>query len=264
MLISKRTVIMGDAPLALLGLVAEAHAQAATDVECNGCVDTADIASQAVTTGRIKSQAVTRSKIAPEAVTTAKIGDGAVTVDKVAPELSNAIDTLCAPGETVLGMDVDGNYVCEGNKCEANGGTVVEGGCWFQVPSGMSGNDMCGHPDGYIGPYYSITGTQSAAGCENPDDPMSFAQPCPAVYGGAADKDHALHILYALGQTPTSGCLNGDFCDGDCATNPNGRKCLDQGKYCGCTGAPNECETPKVCLQDYPEKGLFGCGDAPP
>ena len=73
----------------------------------------------------------------------------------------------------------------------------------------------------------------------------------PNALGPKCDTSQQLPLCYCDG-------------DGDCSTNPNGRKCLDQGKYCGCTGAPNECETPKVCLQDYPEQGMFGCGDAPP
>ena len=68
--------------IALLGLGAQVLAQ--DDVNCSGCVDTGDIASQAVTTGRIANQAVTRSKIAPEAVTTPKIGPGAVTTGRIA------------------------------------------------------------------------------------------------------------------------------------------------------------------------------------
>ena len=129
---SIRIILVTIVPIALLGLGAQVHAQA-TDVDCSGCVDTSDIASQAVTPNKIKPKAVTTSKIAPKAVTNGKIGhqavskdkirpdaivtgkikDGAVTVAKVAPELSNAISTFCVPEEVVVGMDINGNFVCE-------------------------------------------------------------------------------------------------------------------------------------------------------
>ena len=89
------------APIALLGLGAQVHAQA-TDVNCSGCVDTNDIAFQAVTTGKIQPKAVTSGKIASSAVTkfkikrnavvTSKIKDGAVTLSKISPELASSID----------------------------------------------------------------------------------------------------------------------------------------------------------------------------
>jgi hypothetical protein len=88
-----RTPLVGMALIALLGLVTEVHAQAANDVNCSGCVDPRDIANRAVTTGKIKN--------------------GAVTVKKVAPPLKNAIGTYCPPGQSVVGMDKTGNFVCE-------------------------------------------------------------------------------------------------------------------------------------------------------
>ncbi|MCH7765385.1 MAG: hypothetical protein IH916_02380, partial [Acidobacteria bacterium] len=130
---SIRIFFIAIAPIALLGLAAEVHAQAATDVDCNGCVDISDIAAQAVgaaklkdgavtrdklrnnsvNTGKIQGGAVTTKKIRAGAVTTAKIRDGAVTAAKAAPELSNAIDTFCMPDETVIGMDASGNFTCQ-------------------------------------------------------------------------------------------------------------------------------------------------------
>ncbi len=102
-------------------------------LKCNKCVDASDIAKSAVTNDKIKKQAVSASKLASRAVTTSKldsgavtqsklasgavsnskIRDGAVTVDKVSPELSNAIGTSCPAGESVVGMDAGGNFVCE-------------------------------------------------------------------------------------------------------------------------------------------------------
>lgn len=46
--------------------------------------------------------------------------------------------------------------------------------------------------------------------------------------------------------------------DPDCAKNSNGKKCLPD-SYCGCQ-QPTDCEEPNVCYQDFPVKGLFGCG----
>ena len=97
--------------IALLGMSAEAHAQ--DQIDCFQCVDTRDIAPAAITTGKIKHRAVTTGKLAPRAVTTGKIKNGAVTINKVSPELSNAIGMFCLPDETVVGMDVNGNFSCE-------------------------------------------------------------------------------------------------------------------------------------------------------
>jgi hypothetical protein len=84
----------------LLGLSVPVYAQA-NDVDCIRCVDTRDIAPEAVnsykikpkavTTDKLSKQAVTTSKLAPQAVTTGKIQDGAVTSDKLSPELSDSI-----------------------------------------------------------------------------------------------------------------------------------------------------------------------------
>ncbi len=141
---SIRNFLITIAPLALLSLGAQVHAQA-TDVDCSGCVNTKDIAFQAVTpakirpeavtTGKIRNAAVTTRKIRNGAVTTPKIKDGAVTVDKVAPELMIAIGTFCPPGEAVVGMDASGNFVCGAFKQEwleidfLIGGTNVVNAC---------------------------------------------------------------------------------------------------------------------------------------
>ena len=109
------TLLIGIAPIFLLGLSAKVSAQA-TDVDCAKCVDAKDVAANAVTTYKIRDQAVTATKIAPEAittgkirlqavtkrqlaagaVTTAKLKDGAVTVRKLSSELANLIDTNSA------------------------------------------------------------------------------------------------------------------------------------------------------------------------
>lgn len=57
--------------------------ETATDVQCDGCVDTQDIAPGAVTTSNIAGGAINNVKLAPEAVGTAKIKDAAVTANKL-------------------------------------------------------------------------------------------------------------------------------------------------------------------------------------
>jgi len=92
-----RTFLIGAA---LLSLASQVHAQA-NDVDCIKCVDTKDIAREAVNTYKIKpkavttdklaKQAVTTSKLAPQAVTTGKIKNGAVTENKLSGNLLNAM-----------------------------------------------------------------------------------------------------------------------------------------------------------------------------
>jgi hypothetical protein len=98
-------------------------AQTATNVNCDGCVGTNDIATNGVrrsniqnfsiNTPKLSNFAVTTEKIKTDAVTTSKIEDGAVTAAKVEAKLSNAIGTYCAPGEFVVGIDDNGNLVCQ-------------------------------------------------------------------------------------------------------------------------------------------------------
>jgi hypothetical protein len=86
----------------LLGLSVPVYAQA-NDVDCIRCVDTRDIAPEAVnsykikpkavTTDKLSKQAVTTSKLAPQAVTTGKIKDGAITENKLSAELSDSIQS---------------------------------------------------------------------------------------------------------------------------------------------------------------------------
>ena len=69
--------------LCLVGLAGEASAQA-TDVVCSRCVDTSDIAGEAITTWKLGAKAVTGSKIKNDAVTTPKIKGQSVTAPKIA------------------------------------------------------------------------------------------------------------------------------------------------------------------------------------
>ena len=109
----------------VLGLLyaTPALGQAATDVNCDGCVHSGDIATNGVrradiqnfsiNTPKLNNFAVTTAKIKTGAVTADKIADGAVTMGKVDPVLSNTIGTFCAEGDVVVGVDADGNLSCE-------------------------------------------------------------------------------------------------------------------------------------------------------
>jgi hypothetical protein len=65
--------------------LAEATA-AATDLVCNGCVGTTDIASNAVTTGKIANGQVKAPDIATDAVTAAEIGSSQVGNSEIADD----------------------------------------------------------------------------------------------------------------------------------------------------------------------------------
>lgn len=120
------------AVLLLIGVSAQAQ-QAAKNVNCDGCVNTKDLANLAVGPVKLKNSAVTTQKMQNGAVTTLKlrngavgtaklkngtvssekIRDGAVTLDKVGPALRNDINTECAEGEVVVGKDGGGRFLCE-------------------------------------------------------------------------------------------------------------------------------------------------------
>ena len=109
----------------VLGLLyaTPALGQAATDVNCDGCVHTGDIATNgvrradiqnfAVNTPKLNNFAVTTAKIKTGAVTADKIADGAVTAAKLDAMFSAAIGTACSHPEVVVGIDETGNLVCE-------------------------------------------------------------------------------------------------------------------------------------------------------
>jgi len=99
-------------------MAGQAHAQA-TDVDCNKCVDTGDIANFAVGGGKIENGAITTNKLGDLSVTGAKIQNGTIGVSKVGPKLKNDIGTYCAPGTVVVGKANNGNFVCEGAGAQA-------------------------------------------------------------------------------------------------------------------------------------------------
>jgi hypothetical protein len=112
----------------------------------DGAVATEKIQDGAVTTEKIQDGAVTIEKIQDGAVTIEKIQDGAVTIDKVAPELSNSIGMFCPPGESVVGIDVSGNLVCESLKPFFTEDCFFANGlhwCFNKDACGEACNDVC-------------------------------------------------------------------------------------------------------------------------
>jgi hypothetical protein len=141
--------------IVVLGLLISAPviAQTATNVVCDGCVHSSDIATNgvrradiqnfAVNTPKLNNFAVTTAKLGPGAVTTGKIADGAVSVDKVSAELAAAIGTFCPPGEAVVGMDENGQFVCE---IPPDVACVFANGlqwCYNASECGQACNDVC-------------------------------------------------------------------------------------------------------------------------
>ena len=70
--------------LSVLVLVHLPNPAAAQDLVCSACVDSSDIAPQAVTTSKIAAGAVSGTRIATGAVSTAKIANGAISTAKLA------------------------------------------------------------------------------------------------------------------------------------------------------------------------------------
>ena len=64
--------------IALLGLGAEVHAQAG-DVNCSKCVDTSDIALDAITSNRIKNESITNADIKKDIITGSRIKNESIT-----------------------------------------------------------------------------------------------------------------------------------------------------------------------------------------
>ena len=137
----------------LLLSTAPALAQTATNVKCDGCVNTGDIATNGVrrsniqnfsiNTPKLNNFAVTTEKIKTGAVTESKIADGAVSVNKVSAELAAAIGTFCPSGEAVVGMDENGQFVCE---IPPDVGCVFANGlqwCYNASECGQACNEVC-------------------------------------------------------------------------------------------------------------------------
>ncbi|MGH9876622.1 MAG: hypothetical protein ACRD5H_03215 [Nitrososphaerales archaeon] len=70
----------------------EVIAQLATDVVCNGCVNTADIAGGAVTNAKIAANTITSSRISDGAVKTEDIEDGTIASTDIGTNAVGALD----------------------------------------------------------------------------------------------------------------------------------------------------------------------------
>ena len=106
------------------------------------------------------------------------------------------------------------------DACTDLGNCVVyQGECWCQKDAPTTGAEVCGHPAGFTGTFYSLNGLESEHGCEDETNHTASGA-CPAV-AGVADGARARAILMALGEVPNpTWCADGSDCDADCATNP--------------------------------------------
>jgi len=71
---------------------AAAVAQTADDVDCDRCVDTADLMPKSVTTAKLENNSVTVRKLAPASVNTGNIRKGSVTPDKLSPAVTSKLN----------------------------------------------------------------------------------------------------------------------------------------------------------------------------
>ena len=98
--------------IAVLLAASSASLALAVDVECEGCVDSADLAARAVLKRHLAPAAVGTNKLEQEAVTGAKLADGAVGYDKLDAGLRGR---LGADGGQPMTRLVDANGVLVGN-----------------------------------------------------------------------------------------------------------------------------------------------------
>ena len=97
-----RIPIIGIALIVLLGLGAEVHAQTATDLDCNKCVERSEILEQAISSSKIKGGAVIRSKIR----------DNSVNESKLSANLQDRLNEIEARTPIAFGfVDLDANIL---------------------------------------------------------------------------------------------------------------------------------------------------------
>ena len=98
--------ILAACALAISVLLADAAgAQAATDVDCNLCVNNSDLANNSVTSGRIVDGTIRTDDLAPGAVTTATLKNRAVSFGKLSTGVRDALDGAIANLTTVAVED---------------------------------------------------------------------------------------------------------------------------------------------------------------
>ena len=124
-----------------VGKVASAQAN---DVDCDKCINTADIAGGAVTTAKLRKSAVTTNKISDKAVTankiaggairTGKIKNGAVTMQKLSPNVQDLVNgsiggiileqVVAIDGSGVVGQPCPANSLVGSASCSCDGDGV--------------------------------------------------------------------------------------------------------------------------------------------
>ena len=152
---------------------------AATDVNCDGCVHSGDIATNgvrradiqpfAINTPKLNNFAVTTEKIKTGAVTESKIANGAVTGNKIAPELANYVDSAI------------GGLILE-QFWESNGSGVVGSSCPADTLVGSTGCD-CSSAGGTrnYGVVFTcaVSGNGGVGGCFNEAATFNPGLPAP-------------------------------------------------------------------------------------
>jgi len=118
----------------------------AADVDCTGCVDTVDIADNAVTSAEIEDNAVTTAKIANDAVTGDHVEDNTLTSDDIQDNSLTADDILDGDGS---GLDAD---MLDGFNAQQimipQGGIIMWSGAIADIPDGWAlCNGQPGTPD---------------------------------------------------------------------------------------------------------------------
>ena len=98
----KTFTVLGMALAAGCALVGEALAQAATNVDCTGCVHVTDLANNSVTSAKIVNGTVASVDIKPSAVTSEKIQNGTIVLADLAPAVRTSINDAIANVTTAL------------------------------------------------------------------------------------------------------------------------------------------------------------------
>ena len=164
-------------------------------------IDTSDIKNSAVTTAKLKNGAVSQEKLKNEAVatsklkngavTTQKLKNGAVTLNKAAPQLKNAIGTFCLEGESVVGMDDSGNFVCESSGSAMMTGRVGASGDKFSdhlVLGDWDSENLLG-----IDGAYRITIAGLVPACESEESAVR-PNPVATIWDGGIETGATIYI----------------------------------------------------------------------